>query len=122
MDYKYVYLNYVNDNDSNDNDDGTDSSKMVNSLSPSLSPSDNSVEGNQHVDEGEMDDDADDNGSEQELTNLGWLTDLKKLASWPDIVAGGTVDDDDIIEPISDKNLSEERFKKFMIQVKQYVL
>lgn len=119
MDYKYVYLNYANDNDSNDNDDGNDSSKMVNSLSPSLSPSDNSVEGNQHVDEGEMDDEADDNGSEQELTNLGWLTDLKKLASWPDIVAGGTVDDDDIIEPISDKNLSEERFKKFMIQVKQ---
>ncbi len=112
----YVYLNYVNDNDSNDNDDGTDNSKMVNSLSPSLSPSDNSVEGNHHVEDGEMDDDLDDNGSEQELTNLGWLTDLKKLASWPDIVAG---DDDDIIEPISDKNLSEERFKKFMIQVKQ---
>lgn len=117
MDYKYVYLDYVNDNDSNDNDDGVD--KTVNSLSPSLSPSDNSVEGNHHVEDGEMDDDIDDNGSEQELTNLGWLTDLKKLASWPDIVAGGTVDDDDIIEPISDKNLSEERFKKFMIQVKQ---
>lgn len=119
MDYKYVYLNYVNDNDSNDNDDGADSSKIVNSLSPSLSPSDNSVEGNHNVDDGEMDDDIDDNGSEQELTNLAWLTDLKKLASWPDIVAGGTVDDDDIIEPISDKNVSEERFKKFMIQVKQ---
>ncbi|KAJ6641257.1 Forkhead box protein J1 [Pseudolycoriella hygida] len=118
MDYEYVYLNYVNDNDSNDNDDGTDNSKTVNSLSPSLSPSDNSVEGNHHVD-GEMDDDVEDSGSEQELTNLGWLTDLKKLASWPDIVAGGTVDDDEIIEPISDKSLSEERFKKFMIQVKQ---
>ncbi|XP_037043345.1 uncharacterized protein LOC119079502 [Bradysia coprophila] len=115
----YVYLNYANDNDSNDNDDGTDNSKIVNSLSPSLSPSDNSVEGNHNVEDGEIDDDMDDNGSEQELTNLGWLTDLKKLASWPDIVAGGTVDDDDIIEPISDKNLSEERFKKFMIQVKQ---
>lgn len=73
------------------------------------------------------DDEDDDDGSEQELTNLGWLSDLKNMSHWPEIVAGKGVrsrildddDDDDIIEPISDKNLTQERFNKFMIQVKQ---
>lgn len=74
-----------------------------------------------------LDDEDDDDGSEQELTNLGWLSDLKNMSHWPEIVAGTGVrnrildddDDDDIIEPISDKNLTQERFNKFMIQVKQ---
>lgn len=74
-----------------------------------------------------LDDEDDDDGSEQELTNLGWLSDLKNMSHWPEIVAGtggrsrilDDDDDDDIIEPISDKNLTQERFNKFMIQVKQ---
>lgn len=85
--------------------------------------------------DGDDEDDDDGNGSEADLTNLGWLSDLKNMTNWPDIVAavGGNrnclldVDEDDndglnedeIIRPISDKNLSQERFKKFMIQVKQ---
>lgn len=73
------------------------------------------------------DDEYEENGSEQELTNLGWLSDLKNMTNWPEIVAGTNrnyLDDDDddcdeMIETISGKNLTQERFKKFMIQVKQ---
>lgn len=80
--------------------------------------------------------------SEQELTNLGWLIDLKNLTNWSSQSASsrkksmGTfnvnsdgiikciiddIDDDDgCLEPIiTDRDLSEERFKKFTIQVKQ---
>lgn len=91
--------------------------------------------------------DEDDGGSssEQELTNLGWLIDLKNVTNWPtDTAASSTykrhsigssnivssaisnciiddIDDDDgCIGPIiTDRDLSEERFKKFTIQVKQ---
>lgn len=90
------------------------------------------------------DDDDNDDSSEQDLTNLGWLIDLKNLTTWSD--NNGTydrsgssaeksngnavirninfiedIDDDDgCLGPIiSDKDLSEERFNKFMSQVKQ---
>lgn len=89
-------------------------------------------------------DDDDESSSEHELTNLGWLIDLKNLAQWPvdsnasnrknsnanshsALVNGITscimndIDDEQhIVAPvISEKDLSEERFKKFTIQVKQ---
>lgn len=87
------------------------------------------------------DDDDDDNGSssEHELTNLGWLMDLKN--QWPvdstntasrkhtngnthtSLVNAIMNDIDDegnsLVPAISEKDLSEERFKKFTIQVKQ---
>lgn len=93
------------------------------------------------------DEDEEDGGSssEQELTNLGWLIDLKNVTNWSTDTAtssthkrhsvGATnsignaisnciiddIDDDDgCIGPIiTDRDLSEERFKKFTIQVKQ---
>lgn len=90
---------------------------------------------------GEQEDDDDvDNSSEQDLTNLGWLIDLKNLTTWSESgrnkssanpTNGGTLlrniniiddidDDDGCFGPtISDKDLSEERFNKFMSQVKQ---
>lgn len=96
-------------------------------------------------DDGEGDaaaDDADDDGSssEHELTNLGWLMDLKN--QWPvdsantasrkhsngnthSALVNGIMNDIDdegnnnIVPAISEKDLSEERFKKFTIQVKQ---
>lgn len=89
-------------------------------------------------------DDADDDGSssEHELTNLGWLIDLKSIsAQWPvdstntanrkhsngnshaSLVNGimNDIDDEEnnMVPAISEKDLSEERFKKFTIQVKQ---
>lgn len=92
----------------------------------------------------EDDDDDDDSSSEHELTNLGWLIDLKNLAQWPvdsnasnrknqngnahsTLVNGisncimNDIDDDECATApvISEKDLSEERFKKFTIQVKQ---
>lgn len=88
------------------------------------------------------DDDDGSSSSEHELTNLGWLIDLKNLAQWPvdsantahrkhsngnahnSLVNGivmNDIDDDEnnILPAISEKDLSEERFKKFTIQVKQ---
>lgn len=94
---------------------------------------------NNDVEEFEDDDDVD-NSSEQDLTNLGWLIDLKNLTTWSESGRnrssanpsnGGTLmrniniiddidDDDGCFGPtISDKDLSEERFNKFMSQVKQ---
>lgn len=93
----------------------------------------------------DIDDDNDgDNSSEPDLTNLGWLIDLKNLTTWSDnnnangrngLSANSTkgssiihniniiddIDDDDgCLGPIiSDQDLSEERFNKFMGQVKQ---
>lgn len=91
--------------------------------------------------DGDGGDDADDDGSssEHELTNLGWLMDLKN--QWPvdsantanrkhtngnthtSLVNGIMNDIDDegnnMVPAISEKDLSEERFKKFTIQVKQ---
>lgn len=86
-------------------------------------------------------DDDDDSSSEHELTNLGWLIDLKNLAQWPvdsantahrkhsngnahnSLVNGimNDIDDEEnnIVPAISEKDLSEERFKKFTVQVKQ---
>lgn len=89
-------------------------------------------------------DDSDGSSSEHELTNLGWLIDLKNLAHFPSdtnsskrdnatknahALATSTIstciiddidDDNGRVEPmISDKDLSVERFKKFTIQVKQ---
>lgn len=89
-------------------------------------------------------DDDDESSSEHELTNLGWLIDLKNLAQWPvdsnasnrknsnanshsSLVNGITncimndIDDEQntVAPVISEKDLSEERFKKFTIQVKQ---
>lgn len=86
----------------------------------------------------------DESSSEHELTNLGWLIDLKNLTQWPvdsnvtnrknatgnshsSLVNGigscimNDIDDDEntAAPSISEKDLSEERFKKFMIQVKQ---
>lgn len=98
-------------------------------------------------DDGDIDDDdSDDSSSEHELTNLGWLIDLKNLAHFPSdahsskrdsatknahALTTNTIstciiddidDDNGRIEPmVSDKDLSEERFKKFTIQVQQYV-
>lgn len=94
--------------------------------------------------DGDDDDDSDDSSSEHELTNLGWLIDLKNLAHFPSdthsskrdnttknahALTTSTIstciiddidDDNGRVEPmISDKDLSEERFKKFTIQVKQ---
>lgn len=93
--------------------------------------------------DGDAGDDADDDGSssEHELTNLGWLMDLKN--QWPvdsastanrkhtngnthsSLVNGIMNDIDDegnnMVPAISEKDLSEERFKKFTIQVKQWV-
>lgn len=88
--------------------------------------------------------DDDESSSEHELTNLGWLIDLKNLAQWPvdtnssnrknsnanshsALVSGITscimndIDDEQnaVAPVISEKDLSEERFKKFTIQVKQ---
>lgn len=91
------------------------------------------------------DDDIDDSSSEHELTNLGWLIDLKNLAHFPSdahaskrdsaaksgshalptsaistCIINDIDDDNGRVEPIvSDKDLSEERFKKFTVQVKQ---
>lgn len=93
------------------------------------------------------DEDEDDGGSssEQELTNLGWLIDLKNVTNWSTDTATSSThkrhsigasnsngnaisnciiddidDDDGCIGPIiTDRDLSEERFKKFTIQVKQ---
>lgn len=91
--------------------------------------------------------DDEDSSSEHELTNLGWLIDLKNLTHWPtdttisnrknsngklnpattnNIISNCIIDDidenDGCIESIvSDKDLSEERFRKFTIQVKQWV-
>lgn len=86
-------------------------------------------------------DDDDGSSSEHELTNLGWLIDLKNLAQWPvdsahtankkhsngsshtSLVNGimNDIDDEEnsMVPAISEKELSEERFKKFTIQVKQ---
>lgn len=92
--------------------------------------------------EDNCDDDDDDSSSEPELTNLGWLIDLKNLAQWPvdantsnrknanshsSLVNGisncimNDIDDEEssTAPAISEKDLSEERFKKFTIQVKQ---
>lgn len=103
------------------------------------------IDANQNHCENKIDDDdSDDSSSEHELTNLGWLIDLKNITHWPtDTVSSkrrngsnnshGTTtntisnciiddidDDEGTVEPIiSDKDLSEERFKKFTIQVKQ---
>lgn len=88
--------------------------------------------------------DDDDSSSEHELTNLGWLIDLKNLTQFPvdsnasnrkntntnahsSLVNGigncimNDIDDDEnaTAPSISEKDLSEERFKKFMIQAKQ---
>ena len=70
----------------------------------------------------------DDEDSEQELTNLAWLTDINQnLANWPTNIVvddygmddvSTDVNNGNIIIPISDKNLTEERFHKFLIQVK----
>lgn len=77
---------------------------------------------------------VDDESDETDLTNLAWLTDLKNLTNLPDIIVGGHGGkgsgaggnggggggaDEEIIEPISDKNLTEIRFNNFMTQVKQ---
>lgn len=94
----------------------------------------------------EMNDDVDDDSSsENELTNLGWLIDLKNITHWPsdsapsrskyftgktsisaasnmisNCIIGDIDENDECIEPIvSDKDLSEERFRKFTIQVEQ---
>lgn len=87
-------------------------------------------------------DDDDDSSSEHELTNLGWLIDLKNLAQWPvnsnspnrknhnaaahpangipNCIINDIDDESNAMAPvISEKDLSEERFKKFTIQVKQ---
>lgn len=105
------------------------------------------IEENNEEEEEDDDDnngDDDDKSSEQELTNLGWLIDLKNLAQWPvdsnassrkshngntySTLANGIsscimndIDDDEstMAPVISEKDLSEERFKKFTIQVKQ---
>lgn len=86
----------------------------------------------------------DESSSEHELTNLGWLIDLKNLTQWPvdssvtnrknasgnshsslvnsigSCIMNDIDDDENTAAPsISEKDLSEERFKKFMIQVKQ---
>ncbi|XP_031616845.1 uncharacterized protein LOC116336834 [Contarinia nasturtii] len=86
------------------------------------------------------DDHDDESSSEQDLTNLGWLIDLKNLAQWPidsnksnrksskntvhtSLVNSimNDIDDERNAEAtvISEKDLSEEKFKKFTIQVKQ---
>lgn len=93
----------------------------------------------------DLDDNGDESSSERDLTNLSWLMCLKNI---PNLTTTDTttpnrkssngnshttttnaisnciiddIDDDDIcIEPIiTDKDLSEERFKKFTVQVKQ---
>lgn len=94
--------------------------------------------------DGDDDDESDDSSSEHELTNLGWLIDLKNLTHFPSDTHSSKRDNanknahaltpstistfiiDDIddynggVEPmISDKGLLEERFKKFTIEVKQ---
>lgn len=102
------------------------------------------IEENNGEEEEDDDDDDDDRSSEQELTNLGWLIDLKNLAQWPvdsnassrkshngnthsnlangisSCIMNDIDDDESTMAPvISEKDLSEERFKKFTIQVKQ---
>lgn len=99
---------------------------------------------NEHETNADDDENDNDSSSEQELTNLGWLIDLKNLTNWSsdasiashkrntNIHANGSArglggcilddidDDDGCIDPIvSDRDLSEERFKKFTFQVKQ---
>lgn len=68
-------------------------------------------------------DDIDEN-SEHDLTNLEWLIDMKNLTNLA--CCGGNVidvdnDNDMIIDEnrISSKKMSQERFNKFMMQVKQ---
>lgn len=95
--------------------------------------------GKSYDDDGDGDDDDDGSSSEHELTNLGWLMDLKN--QWPvdsantankklsngnthsSLVNGIMNDIDDVgnnmVPAISEKDLSEERFKKFTVQVKQ---
>lgn len=90
------------------------------------------------------DDHDDESSSEQDLTDMGWLLDLNKLPQWP--IDSNTsnrkssknhmhsslanslsncimndIDDERNMEAavISEKDLSEEKFKKFTIQVKQ---
>lgn len=93
----------------------------------------------------ETNDVDDDSSSENELTNLGWLIDLKNITQWPaesassrskyltgktSVSAGSNIisnciigdidENDECIGPIaSDKDLSEKRFRKFTIQVEQ---
>lgn len=94
------------------------------------------------IEENNEDDDA--SSSEHELTNLGWLIDLKNLTQWPvdsnstarknstgnahsslvnsigNCIMNDIDDEDNATAPaISEKDLSEERFKKFTVQVKQ---
>lgn len=116
-----------------DASNGKDSAKM------------DSEDGDDEEDAEEEDEDAGGSSSEQELTNLGWLIDLKNVTNWSTDTAmssthkrhsngtsnlGGSAisnciiddidDDDGCIGPIiTDRDLSEERFKKFTIQVKQ---
>lgn len=97
---------------------------------------------NENIETNDVDDDS---SSENELTNLGWLIDLKNITQWPtdsnsskskylngktSVSAGGNMisnciigdidENDECIGPIvSDKDLSEERFRKFTIQVEQ---
>lgn len=107
--------------------------------------SENEIGGN--IDDEDDDNDNDnDSSSEQELTNLGWLIDLKNLTNWSSDASvtshkrnmgnlngngngrglGGCIlddiddDDDGCTDPIiNNRDLSEERFKKFTLQVKQ---
>lgn len=104
-----------------------------------------SEDGEDEEDADEEDEDDGGSSSEQELTNLGWLIDLKNVTNWSTDTATSSThkrhsfgssnlsgnaisnciiddidDDDGCIGPIiTDRDLSEERFKKFTIQVKQ---
>lgn len=164
--------NNDNDNDDgHDNDDTIDASKLISyhksgSIDVTAAAADdattsfNETDASNGKDSAKMDsedgddeedaeeeEDEDDGGSssEQELTNLGWLIDLKNVTNWSTDTAtssthkrhsigssnlgGNTIsnciiddidDDDGCIGPIiTDRDLSEERFKKFTIQVKQ---
>lgn len=106
-----------------------------------------SVQGNN--DDTDVDENGDESSSERDLTNLSWLMCLKNIPNLSADTSTTTAtttnrkhsngnmqatptnaisnciiddidDDDGCVEPmITDKDLSEERFKKFTIQVKQ---
>lgn len=143
MEQRIIESDEIND-DCNDANNGNDEDDEKMQCDTETRTAIATIENSNCDADGEADDDGDDDdgsSSEHELTNLGWLIDLKNLAQWPVDSANATnrkhsngnshsslvngimndIDDEEnnLVPAISEKDLSEERFKKFTIQVKQ---
>lgn len=125
--------------------DATISMTPINGTETSNGKESMKIDSEDEEDADEEDEDDGGSSSEQELTNLGWLIDLKNVNNWSTDAATSSThkrlsngssnlsgsaisnciiddidDDEGCIGPIiTDRDLSEERFKKFTIQVKQ---